>query len=309
MAGVSGKGAGHVGQVERQQMQLLRPDAETHLGADIQGMGGGDHPVTARELVLGFSAVAFHKPGVEQVRHAQEAGHELRRRVLVQVSRVAQLLDVAGAHHRDPIGHGHRLVLVVGDVDEGDAYLRLDALELELHLFAQLEIECAQWLVEQQHARVIDQGASESDALLLAARQHARLASLVAGQLDQGKHVADFPADLRSRHLAPAQAECDVLEHFKMGKEGVVLEDGVDVALVGRTIGHVRVAEVNRARAGRLEAGDHAQGGRFATARWAQHGEELAVLDVEHQVIDRHDLVEALGYVIKPNVGLHRGPS
>ena len=46
---------------------------------------------------------------------------------------------------------------------------RLDALELDLHLLAQLEVERAERLVEQQHPRAVDDRAGERDALALAA--------------------------------------------------------------------------------------------------------------------------------------------
>ena len=69
------------------------------------------------------------------------------------------------------IGQRHRLVLAVGDVDEGDAELLLQPLQLGAHLDAQERVERRQRLVEQQDLRLGDQRARERDALLLAARQ------------------------------------------------------------------------------------------------------------------------------------------
>ena len=51
------------------------------------------------------------------------------------------------------VRHRQRLLLVVRHVDERDADVLLDALELDLELLAQLEVERAQRLVEQQHRR------------------------------------------------------------------------------------------------------------------------------------------------------------
>ena len=79
-------------------------------------------------------------------------------------------------HHGDAVAHRQRLLLVVRDVDEGDADLALDALQLDLHLLAELEIERAERLVEQQHLGLVDQGAGQRDALPLAARELGRLA-------------------------------------------------------------------------------------------------------------------------------------
>ena len=66
------------------------------------------------------------------------------------------------------------------DVHEGDADLLLDALELELQLPAQAQVERAERLVEQQRPRPVDERAGERDALLLAAGELRRLALLEA---------------------------------------------------------------------------------------------------------------------------------
>ena len=94
----------------------------------------------------------------------------------------ADLLDPALVHDRDPVAHRERLFLVVGHVDERDADLALDALELELHRLAQLEVERAERLVEQQRARVVHERAGERDALLLAAGE---LAGLAVGEVGE----------------------------------------------------------------------------------------------------------------------------
>ena len=52
----------------------------------------------------------------------------------------------------------------------------LDRLQLDLHLLAELEVERAQRLVEEQHPRPVDQRPGQGDALPLAAGELARLA-------------------------------------------------------------------------------------------------------------------------------------
>ena len=52
----------------------------------------------------------------------------------------------------------------------------MDALDLELHLVAQLLVERAERLVHQDDRRAVDEAARERDALLLAAGQLARIA-------------------------------------------------------------------------------------------------------------------------------------
>ena len=89
--------------------------------------------------------------------------------MFVELARPGDLLDQAAVHDGDAVAHRERLFLVVRDVHERRARARLDLLELELHLLAQLEVERAQRLVEQQRGGFVDERARERDALLLAA--------------------------------------------------------------------------------------------------------------------------------------------
>ncbi|MGX1367088.1 hypothetical protein RKD19_002447 [Streptomyces canus] len=196
-------------------------------------------------------------------------------RVLVQVGGRAELLDAARVHHGDRVGHGHGLLLVVRDVHEGDADLGLDALELQLHLAAQLEVEGAERLVEEEHLGGVDQGSRDRHTLLLATRELVRLLTGLLPQLHELQHVLDLL--LHRLDATPAQAEGDVLEDVEVREEGVGLEDGVHRPLVGRQPGDLLVAEVHGARGGLLQAGDHAKGGRLAAAGGAEQGEEGAL--------------------------------
>ncbi len=197
----------------------------------------------------------------------------------------------------------------MGDEDEGDADLALDALQLDLHLLAQLEVERAERLVEQQDLRVVHERTGQRDALLLAARQLRRPPLLVSGQLDELEHERHLVANLVRRRAAAAQAERDVLEHAEVREERVALEDGVRRPLERRKVRHVGVAEEDPALADLLEAADHPQGGRLSAARRAQQREELARRDVERHLIDGDEVTEALGDVIQTDVGFRHASS
>ena len=87
----------------------------------------------------------------------------------------------------------------------------LDPLELDLHLLAELEVEGAQRLVQEQHRRAVDQRPRERDALRLPARDLVRLAVLEAGQLDELEHLGDAAAHLVLVGAAAPEPEGDVL--------------------------------------------------------------------------------------------------
>ena len=123
----------------------------------------------------------------QHIRRADEVGDEARSRPLIDIVRHADLDDLAVVEHGHAIGHRQGFALVVGDEDEGDAELLLQRLQFLLHLLAELEVERAERLVEQQHLRPVDQRAGERHALALAAGKLRRAALLVAGKLDHGE--------------------------------------------------------------------------------------------------------------------------
>jgi len=73
----------------------------------------------------------------------------------------------------------------VRDEDERDPEARLEELQLQLHLLAQLAVEGAERLVEEQDGGTVHQGARERDALLLSAGELRRLPVGEAAHLDQ----------------------------------------------------------------------------------------------------------------------------
>ena len=98
----------------------------------------------------------------------------------------------------------------MGDVDKSGAEGRLQLLELDLHVLAQLEVECAQRLVEQQQRGLQHQAAGNRHALALPARQLVHALVLHARQADTLQHGADFFDDVSAPQAAPSQAIADV---------------------------------------------------------------------------------------------------
>ena len=74
---------------------------------------------------------------------------------------------------------------------------RCSALQLALHLLAQLQVERAERLVEQQHLRLADQRARQRHALALAARQLRRPALADVRQPHQLQQLVGAPRRAR----------------------------------------------------------------------------------------------------------------
>ncbi len=85
--------------------------------------------------------------------------------------RRGDLLDLAGPHHRDAVGHRQRLDLVVGDDHGRLVELVENFLDLRAHGLAQLDVEAAQRLVEKEAGRIAHDRAADGDPLLLTLAQ------------------------------------------------------------------------------------------------------------------------------------------
>jgi hypothetical protein len=77
-------------------------------------------------------------------------------------------------------------------------------------------------------------------------------------------------------------------------EQGRRLEHEPDVADAGRQVGDVLVVEQDPAGRRLDEAGDHAQRRRLAAARRPEQGQELAIGDVDADVVDGCRRAEAL---------------
>ena len=69
----------------------------------------------------------------------------------------------------------------------------------------------------------------------------------------------------------------NILRNAHVREEGVVLEDGVDVAIEWWKIGDIFAVKEDATRGWSLKASDHAQRGRLSGTGWAEQREELAV--------------------------------
>ena len=92
--------------------------------------------------------------------------------------------------------------------------------------------------------------------------------------------LVDPLADLVLRDAGDLQCEAHVVPDRHVRVERVVLEHHRDVAVLGRQLGDVAVADVDRAGGDVLEPGEHAQRGRLAAAGGTDQDEELPVLDL-----------------------------
>ena len=76
--------------------------------------------------------------GTDDIAVADKVCHKCVLGFVVDLFRTADLLDITLVHHHDGVGHGQGLLLVVGDIDEGNAQFIFQPDQLVLHVLAQL---------------------------------------------------------------------------------------------------------------------------------------------------------------------------
>ena len=226
-------------------------------------------------------------------------GHETGARTLVQFRGNVELFDATVIHDGDAVAHGQSLILVVRDVDKGDAYAPLQLVQFDLKLLAQREVERPQRFVQQHHLRFVDDGAGKGDSLLLPA---GNLRGFARGQrldFDRSHHSFHPAIDFGGGQLSHSQSKSDIVEDVEMREQGVGLEHGIDRPLVRRHVPHVRVADADRSFVRQIESGDHAQqGGLSATGRTEQ-GKKFAFVDRERDAGKRFDSAESADYGVE----------
>ena len=122
-----------------------------------------------------------------------------------------------------------------------------------------------------------------------------RLAAAVAFELDQREHVGDALGDFVLGQAFLLEAEGDVALDGEVREQRVALEHHIDRPPMRRHGCKIGAVEQDAAGVRPLEAGDQAQQRGLAAARGTEQGEELALINVERQMIDDRGTAEAFG--------------
>src|SRR5579875_1436109 len=229
-------------------------------------------------------------------------------------------------------GHGGRHRRIVGDHEDGDAEVSVETVQELHHLVPGGPVQVAGGFVHQQQPHSRRRSHRQGHPLALTARQGAH--RLVAHGVEP-QTVQELAG---AAHMGPAGptgpsplGEANVSHGIGVGQEVASrpLEDQAHLGgpqpekLAGPQPGQVRPADPDPACRGPEEAGDQPEQSRLARARRAQHGHQLAGIDLEvdppegHHVafragIDVHHALAAepdAGAVLASLPGQQRWPS
>ena len=189
----------------------------------------------------------------------------------------------------------------MGHIDEGNAHLLLDTLQLVLHILPQAQVQRAQGLVQQQDLGPVHQRPGDGHPLLLAAGQLGDFPVLKALQTHHAQHFRHALLDFLGRHLGDPQAKGDVLKHVQMREQRILLEHRVDLPLMRRDIINPHTVKGDVSRRGRRETADNPQRCGLATAAGAQKCEEFRIVDIQIDVIENQLVVKRHAEVPQAN--------
>jgi hypothetical protein len=177
--------------------------------------------------------------------------------------------------------------LVVGDVDRRDPEIGLNPADQHAEPLAELGIERAHRLVQQQDVGDGCERPRHRDALALPSRETLRVTDAGRREVDQLEQLCDAvlagdPAGW-SGELQPVT---DVLRDAHVREQCVVLEDDADVTLLGRDSSDIVAGRAQRPFVRGAQPRDQAERRRLPTALGPNEREELPFLHLETDVVD-----------------------
>ena len=228
--------------------------------------------------------------------------------------RVADLLQAAEVHDRDPVGDVADNAEVVGDEDVAHAFLRLQLDEEVQDRRLHRDVERRGRLVAEDDARVAREGTRDGDALFQPARELRRLRAqerlVEAHRLDelarplvpvvavQAEKLVERAADDSPHRVAPVERSI-----------GVLKDDLKRAHLLRRPLLHAAgerfaVELERRALVGRREAEQDPRQGGLAAARLADQAEHFAGAHGERNVDKCVDVLALLFERLRPVLDL-----
>ena len=225
-------------------------------------------------------------------------------RAAKQLAARRQFHELAEVHDGDSVAEELHRREVVRDEQAREAHVALQVAQQIEDRGLHRDVERGHGLVGDQHARLDDQRAREADALSLAAGELVRIA---VAQLGAEAHIVEHPLDARvelpaSRQAVQPQRLADdvAAAHPRVERRVRVLEHHVQLAPqrahgAAREVRDVDALQPDLARR-RLDQPHHAvRDRRLAAPRLADEPEQLALLQLERDAVDRMDERAAAG--------------
>lgn len=159
-----------------------------------------------------------------------------------------------------------------------------------------LGVEPGQGFVEQQHLRIVDEGAGDRHLLTHSARQVVGKRVALLGEIERGEQGLRLGLEIRD--LVGGGRERQVFPDGQGVEQARVVRDVAQGLLGGdRRPDDVVTGDRERSGRGRDDAGKAAQRGRLAGAIGPDQPQDLARADLEAQVLDGGEIAVGLAEI------------
>jgi hypothetical protein len=140
--------------------------------------------------------------------------------------------DAARLEQNDSRGQEQGFAQIVGDENDGLAEAADQGAEFTLEFRTGDGIERTEGLVHQKNGRIGGEGASDADALTLAAGKFAgtAMSKFARIEADKVEHFLDAGGDARGIPFSQSGNEGDIFRDRKVGKKAGVLDDVADAS-------------------------------------------------------------------------------
>lgn len=240
----------------RCQCQLFGPQAEDGWGWRRCGLGR-----EVNEVPGPIRGGATPDRGV-----AGEVGEPGRAGLAVEVEGATGLQHAATFDDGEVVGSRDEIGRVMGDVEEGEVEFPLEIAKESAQVASQGGIEMGEGFVEEDEARLKDQGATDGGACGFAAGECGWEVMETRAEIEAVRHDLGAGATLVAVDALEAEGKFELFDQGQVGKEPGRLGDPAAGAFLGRKSGDVGVVEEDPSGIREFEAGDEAEGGGLATA-------------------------------------------
>ena len=221
------------------------------------------------------------------------AGHVEGEGLPIEVPRAAGGGVLPAPEDRVALGYLEDLVELVGDEEDRDPP-GLEALDHGEEGFHLLLGQGGGGLVHDDELRVLQKGAADRNELAVRDREVLHALVEVDGEADEGDGVgSDGPCPAVVHQLAAVHelhVQGEVLHHGQVGEDGEILVDDLDAEGDGfhrGEPGEGTSADLDAARIGLVDAGDHLDEGGLARAVLAGEAMDLCRADLQAHPLER----------------------
>jgi hypothetical protein len=162
----------------------------------------------------------------------------------------------------------------------------LQALNLGAHVQAELSVEITQGFIKQQQVWFFNERPSQGHTLLLSTRKLRRFALQQVLQLHERRNMFDLVLDDSARLTLDTQGKGEILINAQVRIERIALKHHANIALAGWEIVDDPSIEAQRTTGRAIDAGQHQERGRLATATGSEQGQKFSLGDATTEILD-----------------------